>query len=71
MKWDGTTEQSVTSFSREAECTSYAENIARKVHTSLHFDLEYFCRKGVPLEQSPNPRSAFQTETYGAAKRVK
>ena len=62
-KWDGATEDLVT-FSSEADCVSYAKKIARKVHTSLHFDLEYVCRKGVPPEPyTPNRRPSFQTET--------
>ena len=64
MKWDGTTEQSVTSFNSEAECASYAKKIERKVHSSLHFDLEYICRKGVsPEPYAPNRRPSFQTDT--------
>lgn len=63
MKWDRTAE-AVTSFNSEAECASYAKKTARKVHSSLHFDLEYFCRKGVPPEPyTPNRRPSFQTET--------
>ena len=50
MKWDGATEKLVTSFNSEAGCVSYATKIARKVHTSFKFDLEYVCRKGVPPE---------------------
>jgi hypothetical protein len=50
MKWDRADEKLVTSFNSEAECVSYAKKIARKVHSSLHFDIEYLCRKGVPLE---------------------
>ena len=49
MKWDGTTEKSVTSFNSEAECVSYAEKFARKVHSSLHFDLEYFAERAFRL----------------------
>ena len=64
MKWDGTTEKSVTSFNSEAECVSYAEKFARKAHSSLHFDLEYFCRKGVPPEPyNPNRHPPIQTDT--------
>jgi hypothetical protein len=44
MKWDGTTEMLVTSFKSEGECASYAKTIARKIHSSLHFDLEYLGR---------------------------
>ena len=63
-KWDGTTENVVTSFSSEVDCVSYAKKIARKVHTSLHFDLQYICRKGRPPEPySPNRGPSFQTET--------
>jgi hypothetical protein len=63
-KWDGATEQLTPSFSSEADCASYAKKIARKVHTSLHFDLEYVCRKGVPPEPyTPNRRPLIQTET--------
>ena len=50
MKWDGVTEQAVTSFNSEVECASYATKIARKVHTSFNFDLKYVCRKGVRPE---------------------
>jgi hypothetical protein len=64
MKWDGTTESLVTSFSSETECDSYARKFALKVHSSLHFDLEYFCRKGVPPEPyAPNRPPSFQTDT--------
>ena len=63
-KWDGATENLVASFSSEADCVSYAKMIARKVHTSLHFDLEYICRKGVPPEPyTPNRRPSLQTDT--------
>lgn len=44
MKWDGVTEQVVTSFNSEAECVSYATKIARKVHTSFNFDLKRHSR---------------------------
>jgi hypothetical protein len=50
LKWDGVTEQVVTSFNSEAECGSYAKKIATKVHASFHFDLKYVCRKGVRPE---------------------
>lgn len=64
LKWDGTTEQSVISFNSEAECASYARKVARKVHSSLHFDLEYICRKGVPPEPyTPNRGPSLQTDT--------
>jgi hypothetical protein len=63
-KWDGATEQLTPSFSSEADCFAYAKKIARKVHTSLHFDLEYVCRKGVPPEPyTPNRRPLIQTDT--------
>jgi hypothetical protein len=63
-EWDGATEKLVASFSSEADCVAYAKKIARKVHTSLHFDLEYVCRKGVPPEPyAPGRRPSFQTET--------
>jgi hypothetical protein len=64
MKWDGATEKLVTSFNSQAVCISYAKEIARKVHSSLHFDIEYLCRKGVPPEPyTPNRHPSFQTET--------
>jgi hypothetical protein len=70
MKWDGAFENLI-SFKSEAECVSYGTKLASKVHKSFNFKLEYICRKGVPLEPySPNPRPSFQTETYGAAKRM-
>jgi hypothetical protein len=72
MKWDGTTDMPVTSFNSEADCVSHAKQISRKVHSPLHFDLEYFCRKGVPIEpETPIRHASFQTETWGAAKRTK
>jgi hypothetical protein len=63
-KWDGATERLIPSFSSEADCVSYAKKIERKVHTSLHFELEYVCRKGVsPEPYTPSRRPSFQTET--------
>ena len=57
-------ESLATSFSSEADCVSYAKKFAQKVHASLHFDLEYVCRKGVPPEPyNPNRGPSFQTET--------
>jgi hypothetical protein len=39
------------------------KKIARKAHRSLHFDLVYIWRKGVPPEPyTPNRRPSFQTE---------
>ena len=71
MKWDGAFEDLV-SFKSEAECVSHGTKIAAKVHKSFNFKLEYICRKGTPLEpDSPNRRLSFQSETYGATKRVK
>ena len=55
-KWDGTTEDLVTSFSSEADCVSYAKKIAHKVHTSLHFDLIIFAVRAFRqsrIRQSP------------------
>src|SRR5580704_14992961 len=41
----------------------YAKKIAREVHRSLHFDLVYVWRKGVPPKPyTPNRRPSFQTE---------
>jgi hypothetical protein len=74
MKWDGTFENLI-SFKSEAHCVSHGTKVANKIHNSFHFKLEYICRKGVPLEpdkpETSIPRPSFQSETYGAAKRIK
>src|SRR5258708_25342465 len=71
MKWDGAFENLV-SLKSEAECVTHGTRVAKKVHKSFHFKLEYICRKGVPLEPDTSIRHpSFQSETYGAAKRMK
>jgi hypothetical protein len=70
-KWDRAFENLI-SFKSEAECVSYGTKVASEVHKSFNIKLEYICRKGVPLEPNPpNRRPSFQSETYGATKRVK
>jgi hypothetical protein len=74
MKWDGAFDNLV-SFRSEPECVSHGTKVANKFHNSFHFNLEYICRKGVPLEpDKPDTsirRPSFQSETYGATKRMK